>query len=417
MSVKKINLKEIDPLNYVKEIHDYRKTIKNPKTHLKFVNEVREAVQREAKKAIQEGPKHCLVAMATGSGKTKVAIDYAKTVNKKQALLVPTEKLRDTNWSEEYKKWKGTTVEKRTEKYCYASANKVQNQDYSLAILDEGHNITENNSMFLKFNNIHKSVLLTATVPDRKKDAKKYRILQDLGYKVVYQLTLDNAVKLGFVAPYQINVIYTELESSKKTIRGGTKKKPFMTTEYATYNWLSKSVKKAMFSPKLDPKFIIMKRMRFIYNLPSKTEAAQHILDKIIPKKDRILIFASSIKQAEKLCPNTFHSKTTDKDYHNFREEKINRMSCVKAINEGHNFEGIDGALIVQLTSKEKDLVQRLGRLIRVRPGHKASVFIIVAKGTQDEKWLEKATENLDASSIRYYPYSQINKIDFYGNK
>ena len=53
------------------------------------------------------------LAMATGSGKSKVAllaIDYiVKTLKVKKpkiCLIVPTESLRDHNWLEEFKKWK-----------------------------------------------------------------------------------------------------------------------------------------------------------------------------------------------------------------------------------------------------------------------------------------------------------------------
>ena len=69
---------------------------------------------------------------------------------------------------------------------------------------------------------------------------------------------------------------------------------------------------------------------------------------------------------------------------------------------EGHNFPGVDSGIVGQLNSKEKDLVQRIGRLIRYRPGHEAHLYIVVSESTQDEKWLENAVENLDQSKIEY---------------
>lgn len=62
----------------------------------------------------------------------------------------------------------------------------------------------------------------------------------------------------------------------------------------------------------------------------------------------------------------------------------------------------IDKAIIVQLNSQEKDLVQRIGRLIRYRPGHKAHILILAAKNTQDEVWLASALENIDKSIIDF---------------
>ena len=77
---------------------------------------------------------------------------------------------------------------------------------------------------------------------------------------------------------------------------------------------------------------------------------------------------------------------------------------------EGHNFPGIDSGIIGQLNSKEKDLVQRIGRLIRFRPGHEAHLYIVVSEGTQDEKWLETAIENLDKSKIEYVRIDNFKK-------
>lgn len=416
--ISEIDLSNINPLNNVEELYKFRMKITDSKVHLKFVNAIRQRVQELAVEAIENGPEKCMVIMATGSGKTKVAIDYAKKNNQKtkNCLFVPTEKLRDENWEEEFKKWGAEEVSKNTEKFCYASSKNVIKNKYGLAILDEGHNITENNSSMFFNNKIEKTVLLTATKPDIKKDFVKHTILNNLGFKVVFEVTLDQAVKLGFVAPYEINIIKIPLEKKAKTVKGGTKKKPFDTTEYAKYKHLSNLVDISKYSPKMSAKFSILNRMRFIYNLPSKLEVAKKFLDSVIPENERILIFSSSIKQAEELCENSFHSKSDPQSYEDFKKGLINRLSCVKSINEGHNFEGLDGALIVQLTSKEKDLIQRLGRLIRVREGHKAKVFILISEDTQDEVWCKKATENLDLENINYYTVEEALNKNFYEN-
>lgn len=404
-------------LDKVEEIYEFRQSIENPILHTQFVNKVREVVQKEAVEAIKNGPTNCIVAMATGAGKTKVAIDYAKTTfQHNQVLLVPTEKLRDQNWQEEYKKWDAEDLSNITEKYCYASANKVLHQKFNVAILDEGHNITENNSKFFSNNLVLKAVLLTATVPDYNKDFEKYNLLKSLDFKVVYELTLDQAVKLGFVAPYEIIVLKVPMNSKDKNIKAGTKQKPFMTTEVKGYEWKSQNVESAKYSPKINAKFAIINRMRFIYNLPSKFEAAKYLLENKIPQNQRGLIFCSSIKQADTLSEHSFHSKSSSESYQKFKEKEINRLSCVKSLNEGHNFDEVDYALIVQLTSKEKDIIQRLGRIIRMRAGHRAKAFILVSEGTQDEVWLQKATENLDQSSITYYDFNNIKKMKFYEN-
>jgi superfamily II DNA or RNA helicase len=157
-------------------------------------------------------------------------------------------------------------------------------------------------------------------------------------------------------------------------------------------------------------KFAILGRMQFIYKIPSKTQVIKFLLDKVIPKEDRTLIFCGNIEQAEEVCPTFYHSKSSSVAYDAFKSESINRLSCVKAVNEGHNFPGVDSGIIGQLNSKEKDLVQRIGRLIRFRPGHEAHLYIVVSESTQDEKWLETAIENLDQSKIEYVRIDNFKK-------
>jgi len=399
-------------LTYIDKIEALREKITEPLAEVEFVNKVREKVQNEAIQAVVNN-RGGMVAMATGSGKSRVAVELAKFYNKPSvsdiALIVPTEKLRDQNWLEEYNKWEAGNLWDKTERLCYASASKVQNKDFELVILDEGHNITELSSEFFINNGAENIVLLTATPPD---DKVKRQIISDLGLKLVYELTLDQAVRLGFVAPYKITVITVPLDATTKNIPGGTKAKPFMTTEAASYAYHNKRVQQSMFDEtaqgKARLKFAILNRMQFIYKIPSKTQVIKFLLDRVIPQDDRTIIFCGNIEQAEYVCPTYYHSKSGNQHYDAFKNETINRLSCVKAVNEGHNFPGVDSGIIGQLNSKEKDLVQRIGRLIRFRPGHEAHLYIVVSEGTQDEKWLEKAVENLNKSKINYVRFPQF---------
>lgn len=382
-------------------------------------NEIKSKIQKEA---LTEAMKvdFSLVLAATGVGKSKIGVDYSKEIvnTKKNArilIVVPTEKLRDENWKEEFEKWKAKTIWGRNIiRSCYASISKIENDEFDLVILDEVHNITENNSSFFYQNKVHKAIGLTATAPE---DVEKAQILDELKFEVVYKIDLDEAVKLGLVSPYEIVIVETRLDTKDKYVKSGTKDKPFYQTEKAKYDYLDRTVRRMMFSsnPRMKSglKFKLLERMRFIYNLKSKTKVAQYLLDNVIPEDERTLIFSGSIDQAEELCDNTFHSKTNDKDYNAFKAEEINRMSCVNAVNEGHNLPKLDNGLVVQLNSKELNFIQRVGRIVRYRDGHKAKIYVICAIDTQDEKWVKKAIENFDQTSISYVRFENLknNKI------
>lgn len=375
---------------------------------------IKSAIQTEALVKLQQNNFWGLVIAATGVGKSKIAINLAEYVinsnkNARILIVVPTEKLRDENWKEEFKKWKLTKMyNKNIERSCYASISKLEGQIYDLVIMDEVHNITEANSLFFSQNSVIKCIGLTATYPE---DILKRKILNDLNLKVSYSISLDMAVKLRLVAPYKITVIECRLDGNTKNCPGGTKEKPFMTTEVATYNYLTAVIKKLIFdkTKKAASKFAILRRMRFIYGLKSKTAAAKFILKNFINQtEDRTLIFCGSIAQAEELCENTFHSKTNDLSFIKFKKGQINTLSCVNSVNEGHNIHNIDNALIVQLNSNELHIIQRIGRTLRYRKGHEANIIILMVLDTVDEKWTKDSLSSLDQSRITYVRYSDL---------
>ena len=69
----------------------------------------KDGVQGRARLAWNKTRKGTL-AMATGTGKSKLAVDRVRELlkEKKHArvlLVVPTQRLRDTNWKAEFEKW------------------------------------------------------------------------------------------------------------------------------------------------------------------------------------------------------------------------------------------------------------------------------------------------------------------------
>ena len=379
-------------------------------------NEIKSKVQKEALSTARVKDRS-IVVMATGSGKSKVAIDYAVEIEENNAfakilIIVPTEKLRDENWKEEFNKWGQEDLWNRhTQRCCYVSAIKIEGQEFDLVIMDECHNITEANSMFFHQNQVKKAIGLTATMPE---NLEKQTLLYDLGFKVTYELTLDFAVQLGLVSPYEVTIIKVPLNTKDKNCESGSKAKPFMQTEFAKYNYLTDVINKTMYSSsqqvKNSLKFKVLARMRFIYGLKSKTDATKFLLENVIPKDERTLIFAGGISQAEELCENSFHSKSkkTDTSFEDFKAGRLNRLACVNALNEGHNIPNLDNGVVAQLNSKALHLVQRIGRIVRYRHNHRAQIYIVCAIGTQDEVWVNKAIEELDKDCIKFIEYEDL---------
>ena len=408
---------------------------------VKISYQIKDRVQMEAKEAFVANGGWGSVYMATGSGKSKIGVDLAvydynvcKGVRPSKVLIVvPTEKLRDENWKEEFEKWEAGEVWNTVERTCYASLNKYEGQHFTYVVLDEGHNATDNNVVkFFAQNTVDHCMVLTATKP---RGVDKERIFSDLKFSCVYELTLDEAVMLGIVAPYDITIVTMYLDSVDKYIEGGSATNRFFQTEKSRYEYLSRSA----FSRPTKMGFI--QRMRFIYDLRSKTKAAKLILVHIIPKELRTLIFCGGKKQAVELCDRTYFSKPSlpkklpnnpsaakldkfvkdtieyeqmmkvyegDAAFDDFKSGIIDRMACVDALNEGHNLNDIDVAFVVQLNRNAKNLIQRIGRAIRYKPGHRGKIIILCVEDSMDKEWVKSATAGFSVANITTVELSRL---------
>lgn len=364
---------------------------------------IKDEIQKQIVEKIQSKNGHGIIAGATGIGKAKIAIDYIKTSNFEKILwVVPFSKLRDVTVPDEIARWGNEEMNEKVEKICYKSLHKVHGVTYDLVILDEAHYITPLSATFFDNNEANRVLVLTATVPE---EHEKTEILASLGLSVIDKISVDNAVENKLIAPYNVKLIPIILDT-RKTVLAGNKYKKFYVSEVQQYAYLCNVINKfkkeqenALF-PKKVPELFYFNRMRFIYNLPSKTAMAKKVLDKI-PNDKRIIIFCGSIKQAQALCPYTYHSKTSDKHYKAFNNKEINRLAVVNALNEGHNMVDVDMALMVQINSKERNYIQRQGRVLRMRKGHVATIYVMYAKNTVDEDWLNYSLKNIDKSKVK----------------
>lgn len=408
---------------------------------MKEFNSVKDEIQQQAHAVWLATGRNGTLACGTGFGKSRVAvleiermIENVKFDGLQHILIVsPTEKLRDENWPAEFDKWGHSDWACMIESICFASLKNKMNSpnQYKLIILDEIHKLTSlSASAFIETgedilttfmaSNLADAVMgLTATVPDPKRDPEKAAIIAKIA-PVVFTYSLDQGVADGMIADYEIRVIETYLDDSTKNITAGTKTAPFMTTEYAQYNYLEKQIKKyrAQAGGASNPKtkagleklamFATMARNRFIYNLPSKTALAAKCIKQISAGK-RTLVFCGSIAQCELLLGDkVYHSKSGSVAFNKFNAQQIDILGVVNAANEGINFVDLDQALILQVDSNERNLVQRTGRVLRLRDGHKAIIYILCVQGTADERWLEKSLQGFDQSKIQYFSSKSV---------
>ena len=101
---------------------------------------------------------------------------------------------------------------------------------------------------------------------------------------------------------------------------------------------------------------------------------------------------------AEKLDGMIYHSgktkKQREKTLEEFRSTDGAILCSTKALNQGFDVPDVGIGIIAGLESKALPMIQRVGRLIRFRPGKQGIVYILYVAGSQEQKWMEQATKS-----------------------
>lgn len=419
-----------DIADHIKERREYLNTILSDEVNLELTSFIKTKVQKEANTALDKNGGTGAFIGATGVGKTKVAINRCINLglvyeNPKILLVVPTIKLRDVGWRDEFTKWGEFYIwNHNVTAVCYDSLHTFRCNDYDLIILDECHHITEaNSSFFFSHSNTWREIIaLTATKP---RSDEKLDILKRLNIFPVYEISLETSVKLGLVAPFAITMVGIELDDTVKYIKGGSEAKGyFYQTEKSAYIYRQKLFLSA------PGRQNGLGRMRMLYGIRSKTEAAKAIMEHLIPPEERTLIFCGTQEQADEVCPNRYYSKPSkpklkkdlpkwekriaeyqgNTSFKLFDEGFINTLSCCESLNEGQNIPDLDNGLGVQINSNDLGLIQRIGRVIRYRVGHRGKIIILYIKNTVDQEWAVKALNSFDKSIIKWVDYDKLRK-------
>jgi superfamily II DNA or RNA helicase len=360
----------------------------------------RDKAQKEVVKSIRMNNGKGILALATGVGKTKITIDY---INGEPGILnilwvVPTVELRDTEVNKEFTKWcKRKDVNLTLS--CYNSIKKLDGNKYDLIVLDEGHELTPAREEALNKITFSRLLLLTATPPHEK---DKKQIIENLGLKIIHEIDLEEALNKGLISDFEINVKYLELDERdnlKISYTKNNKEFSFFSSEYKQYSyWDNKITKNELLGLSVS-KHLRFGRMRALHNAPSKYMEAIKLINSF-GKNKRVLIYGANIAQIEKISKHVYHSETNRDSLKLFKENKINKLGVVNALNQGANVGVVDEIVIVQLNSNPRHLIQRIGRGIRFKSGHKCRVTILVYKDTVDEDWFNIVISNLNKNLV-----------------
>lgn len=139
-------------------------------------------------------------------------------------------------------------------------------------------------------------------------------------------------------------------------------------------------------------------RKKFVNNHPKKLEIARKIIEARSDKK--IITFSNNVKMAESIGIGDVYtgrtskkrSKTILEDFNNTLPPAV--LNSVARLNEGADLKGLSVAIHLGIDSSKTKATQKRGRVIRFEPNKQAENFILVIRGTVEEKWLTNAYGN-----------------------
>lgn len=383
----------------------------------------RDGAQREALNSwARKGFKGSIIA-ATGFGKSRVAVlaignslDELEDTEARCLVLVPTTQLQE-QFPKEFIKWGFEDYLDRIDFMCYQSAHKLEGKHYHVVVCDEIHlGLSPVYSEFFEKNTYNRLMCLTATIPENP----EYRTMLVNLAPVCYKITLDEAVKAGYVAEYQLVCIGLELDPDERE-EYNKHQKMFVKMKMALGGhdaWTKASgilagTIKGNVGAAAQYMNAVRGRRRVIQEASSKLNGAREVAD--FYDKEKILTFGGTNKfadaTAQRLGGESYHSGKTKKQ----REDMLSRFASgelrilcsTKALNQGTDVPDVGVGIIVGLDSKSLPLIQRMGRIIRKDGDKVGKIFIFYMIDSQEEKWLKEATKKITnvqkGEDLQYY--------------
>jgi len=372
--------------------------------------EIYEIKDKEQRKALNLWAKYGYngsIIAGTGFGKSRcgiLAIGRLLEENQRALVLVPTNQLQD-QFAEEFKKWGYENTLDRVDILCYQSAHKLRDEHYNIVVCDEIHlGLSPIYRKFFEHNTYDKLLCMTATIPEED-EYKEYLLKLS---PIRYIITLDECVALKLVAPYEIICVPIDLNDEDKQAYKKANNK-FVQAKYRIGGFNTFEDAKAILAKKIPGDAgaakmffdAIRERKQVVQHATSKIDKAKQLVNN--HKDGKILVFSGSNDFTESMADALgglyYHSKIGKRRraeiLERFLEESERVLCSTKALNQGFNVPDANIGIIAGLDSKSLPLIQRVGRLLRMKEGKSGTIYIIYVKDSQEEKWVKNATKPL----------------------
>lgn len=337
------------------------------------------------------------IGVTVGGGKTLIGLKHMdQNLSPSARFLVVGPKLEIYNtWKDEAKKH---NLEHLIPHFTFSTYISLPKQDpsvYDIIYLDECHSLKYSHQGWL---NLFPGKILGLTGTPPKFHYTEKGKMVDAFCPIVYSYTTDEAIEDEILNDYEI-IVHSISLSPVRNIPISKGGRNWFTSEKDSYEFWTNRIQEAVGGKALQIARIM--RMRVLQDFPSKEKYAKALLQGIYNK---VLIFANTHEQADKLCKHSFHSNNpnSEENLEKFKRGEITQLSAVHQLSEGVNIPDLREAVILHAYANERKSNQRIGRALRLPPDQKAVIHILSYKGTVDEEWVKRALEGLDKNKISW---------------
>jgi superfamily II DNA or RNA helicase len=382
---------------------------------------LKDKIQKESVQAWLKSDKKGTLELITGLGKTFCSLHVLYTMPQndgKLHLFLAEQVDRQADLIKDIVKYneifdKNVLKDYNLQFQCYQTTQRWKDKEFGLIIADEIHDsLTPSYSQFY-FNNKYDAIIgLSATINKKveyiDKDGKMFTkgdLLNKIA-PVCFKYTVNQGQLEGTSRKLNIYVINHKLDEINKTVKSGSIKKSFYQTEKVAYDYWDKQFKRSLFLQEEDSikdlkiRVASNKRKKILYTLESKIIAIKELLNNINGKS---IIFGNDLDSLLKITPNVVSSRnnisTNNLIRNSFDLDRIKVIASFKKLEQGANLSSLDNVILHSYYGVEGKIIQRIGRN-RINGDKVGSVFVLVTKDTQEEKWWNSATENMTEFNI-----------------
>ena len=359
------------------------------------------AYQEAALSAWELGQRRGIVALPTGSGKTRLALAAMQRTRLSALCLVPTRVLLE-QWSREISAvYRGpigcygdgvrrvAPVTVATFEAAYRHMQEFGDR-FDLLIVDEVHHFGRGlRDEALEMAIADARLGLTATPP---RDASPATCLSELVGPTVFELAVGDLTG-GFLASFDAITLYLDLSSEERSAY--TNLSAIFKGVYADFRRAAPEASWADFSrhsactPTGRRALAAWRQMRRLVSFTyGKRRALGSLLER--HRSSKVLVFtadndtAYAIAREHLVMPLTCDISRQERDdvLTRFRRGDLRALVSARVLNEGLDVPDADVAVVVGGALGEREHVQRVGRLLRPSEGKRAIAYELVTRNT-----------------------------------